>query len=152
MNAVLTRVKRYSIWTGISLLLLVMLLLAAVSTFLATETGSRYVVQQAIRQLSSLPELQLSVGTIRGNLLLGLQLDDLDFSSPAAQVQIGSLRAGWDPFSLFGGTLQLAELELQNIDVVVPQGTDNSDPGLTNPLADFGFAPLPIGLSWDAWH
>ncbi len=146
MNAVLTRVKRYSIWTGISLLLLVMLLLAAVSTFLATETGSRYVVQQAIRQLSSLPELQLSVGTIRGNLLLGLQLDDLDFSSPAAQVQIGSLRAGWDPFSLFGGTLQLAELELQNIDVVVPQGTDNSDPGLTNPLADFGFAPLPIGL------
>lgn len=146
MSIVLGRVKRYSIWVGISLLLLVMLLLTAVSTFLATETGSRYLVQQAIRQVNNLPELELSVGTIRGNLLQGLQLSDLGVSSPAVQVQVASLSADWDPFSLFGGTLQLAELDLRTIDVVLPQAADNSGPGPNNPLADFSFAPLPIDL------
>lgn len=146
MSSTLPRVKRYLIWAAISMLLLVMLLLAAISTFLATETGSRYLVQQGIRQVDKFADMQVSVAAIRGNLLQGLQLDSLDLNTPAIRIEVSRVNASWDPFSLFSGTLQLAVLDLQQATLTLPVAESDADSAATNPLAGFSFPPLPVNI------
>lgn len=137
---------RYATWTAITLVLLLLLLLTVISTFLATEGGSRQITRWGIAQLEQLEGLSISVGTIRGNLLQGLQFQEIDVLTPDLQVRGNSVSASWNPFSLLGGNLQLSELHLNTINVVLEDSTGSESSG-SNPVATFEFSALPIDIS-----
>lgn len=143
-----SRLRRYTLYSMVCVLLLVILLAAGLSTFLATESGSRVVVNFAAEQISKIEELNVSVGSIRGNMLQGLQLDDISFTGAGVTVAISELVLAWDPFSLFAGQLVLSELRAENITVVqLESDPEPNQSSPTNPIADFSFTPLPVAVT-----
>ena len=147
----LPRLRRYTIYTLITLVLLVLLMAAAVSTFLATETGSRFVAQTAITQVNNLDDISLDVGTIRGNLLQGLQLDQIEFAMPGVNASVVNVAASWNPYSLFAGSFLISELSISGLHLDIPVSEDEpeTDTASTDPLADFTFTPLPVAIVVD---
>lgn len=141
------RRKRYLTWAVLSLLLLVMGFFAVVSTFLATESGSRVITQWGLARAAELEGIEVSVQDIRGNLLQGLRLREIDFTTPAVSVRAESILADWDPFSLLSGNFRLALLQLEEIDVQLVESGGTEPANGESPLASFGFSPLPVGIS-----
>ncbi len=138
---------RYLIWTAISLVLLLMAALATVSTFLATEGGSRVVAEWGLQRLAEVDGVEVSAQNIRGNLLQGLQLSGVSIQTPQAAVQAQSILASWNSFSLLSGSFQLASLQLQGIEVTVRQtGESSTNSPATSPVAELAFTPLPINI------
>lgn len=137
---------RYATWATISLVLLFLLVLTVVSTFLATEGGSRQITRWGISRLEQLEGVEIAVGNIRGNLLQGLQFQEVDVITPTLELQGISISASWNPFSLLSGSFQLSELQLNAINVVL-KDSDNPDPQSGNPLADFQFGALPVNIA-----
>ena len=140
---------RYLIWAGISLLLLFMAVLALISTFLATEGGSRLIAQWGLEQFAEVEGVDISVGEIRGNLLQGLQFSEIDLNTPEVSVQAQSITADWDAFSLLTTDFQLERLYLESVSVTVKDSaSDNAaqiEPA-SSPVSNLEFASLPIGI------
>lgn len=146
MSKLLHSPWRYLIWVWLSLLLLLMAALAAVSTFVATESGSRILTEWGLEQVSQSDGIVVSVDGIRGNLLQGLRLQGLAISTPDVDIRAQSLVADWNSFSLLGGDFQLARLEVDGIEVVVKQSTESTKSDASSPLANVSFSPLPIAF------
>ena len=139
--------KRYLAWTIISLLLLVMAVLTVVSTFLATESGSRIITQWGLARAAEMEGIEVNVQEITGNLLQGLRLREVDFSTAAVDVRAQTVLADWDPLSLLAGNFQLARLQLEEISVQLKDSGGEAEVGAQSPLANFAFAALPVGIS-----
>lgn len=140
---------RFLIWAGISLVLLFMAVLALISTFLATEGGSRLIAQWGLEQFAEVEGVDISVGEIRGNLLQGLQFSEIDLNTPQVSVQAQSLTADWNAFSLFTADFQLERFYLESITVTVEDSASDDDAQtgpLSSPVSNLEFASLPIGI------
>lgn len=139
--------RRYLVWAGISLLLTMMAVVTVVSTLLATESGSRMVTQWGLTRLAAMEDIEVSVQDIRGNLLQGLRLGEVNLVLPAVTVQAGSLLADWDPFSLLTGNFQLSRLHLDAITVQLADTGDAASQSSDSPLQDLQFAALPVDIA-----
>ncbi|MEX2469056.1 MAG: translocation/assembly module TamB domain-containing protein [Pseudohongiellaceae bacterium] len=149
MSVLTGKLRRYLAFTLITLLLLILLVAATVSTFLATETGSRTLVNFALAQANSLEDIDVTVGEIRGNLLQGLQLGSLQFSAAGVIGSVDRLALAWSPNSLFAGRVLLTELQLQTVRVEMPPAGEPPAEAQGDPLADFAFTPLPVAIAID---
>ncbi|MDT8398911.1 MAG: hypothetical protein RQ899_09895, partial [Pseudomonadales bacterium] len=122
----------------IPLLLLAVLLFAVLLT-LRTESGSRWLLREAMDYYSTNTGDRLELGRVSGSLLYGLHLEQFSYAAaPAsgsgagtAEFSIGSLDFSWRPEALLASELRVQSLQLRDVTVNIL----NDD--LTNP------APAP---------
>ncbi len=107
-------------WLVVTLLLLLLTLLWLV----ASETGSRWLLQTAFSEMD-----QLSVAEINGTLLNELHLKQLRYQqSDDFSVALADIRLQWNATELLHGHLQIALLQLNGIDIKGrPAPSEDSD-------------------------
>ncbi len=143
-----SKLRRYTTYTLITLVLVFLLLATTISTFLATESGSRYVANYALATVDAMEDISVSAGDIRGNLLQGLQLQQVEFAMPGVSASIATIAASWNPSSLFAGRFLMSALSIDGLRLALEE-TEPAEPATpgSDPLAGFGFTPLPVTIS-----
>lgn len=102
----MSSIKRLS-WL---IILLCCLLPALLYSLLATTTGSRWIIQQALQ----FSPVNISVSRVTGSLLHELTLYDVELSTPATTVTVGRATLSWRPFELFEQRLSIRSLVLED--------------------------------------
>ncbi|MGZ4992291.1 MAG: translocation/assembly module TamB domain-containing protein, partial [Methylobacter sp.] len=109
----------------ILLIILVLLLMIPVGLLglINSTTGSRWLLQTVFSYLPA----QVSVKAIEGRLLERIVLSDLLYKSDTETVAVKNLVFAWQPSKLFSGTLKIADITLNDVNVSVTE-TAPSEP------------------------
>lgn len=75
---------------------------------LGTKQGNQQLLQWGLGD-------KLRIGSFRGSLLTGLDLQDVDYRDTRQQLTIRTLRLRWQPGALFGGLLYIRQLQAAGI-------------------------------------
>jgi|GEM_PF-1322511 len=137
---------RYLVWALLSLLLLLMAVVAAISTFLATESGSRAIAEWGVDRVNQIDDVELRVTSMRGNLLQGLSLSSVRIDTPQAQISVSEIVTEWDAFSLLRGEFQLALLQLSGVDLLLSGSPSEAAESAQSPVFEIAFEPLPVSI------
>ncbi len=115
-------------WSAISLALLLLGLIALVSSIVATEPGSRWFLQLSSRFLP------LELGDIRGNLLTGLDVSYFDYRQEdngrlTQRYRAEQVSFRWQPFALVYSAVSVQSLQAEKLLLVLPApGEDATEP------------------------
>lgn len=110
---------------------------------LATTTGSRWVVQQAIQY----SQQNVQFDGLTGSLLGELQLSGLTITTAAATVTVNQLSIDWKPLELFEQKLVIQAIDLDTLQVTLQQAPD--DATITSSEQAVVMAELPtLALPW----
>jgi autotransporter translocation and assembly factor TamB len=90
---------------------LALLLLAVLTGLLATQAGSRWLLQRVIDNVPG----KASVGAIHGRLLDHLVLGDVNYADDNQSLSIKKLELRWQPRALFSRRLKINDLIVENI-------------------------------------
>ncbi len=108
-------------WYGLSLLAaLVMLSLMGVIALMATDAGSRWLIQQATLYVPQ----QLTIEGIRGNLISGLIITGIDHRSTMSTTQIKRAELLWRPEALLLGKVSLSSVRLDSLQFTKPRPSE----------------------------
>ncbi len=124
MKRILRKILRWTLLTLLSLLLLLLFLLALIAALVGTEPGSRWVVNLAVKHLP------MEVGTVRGDLLTGLDVSYIDYQlpgeddAPGLGVRVEELSVRWRPVSLLYNTVSVQSLQAASVQVTLPPPGD----------------------------
>lgn len=88
----------------------------------ATETGTRWLAQLAVRFVPG----EFSFGKARGTLLGRLELERLVYDHPAHRLELNSLTLAWQPKALFSRQLKIAEITASGLHYQKLAGTEPS--------------------------
>jgi len=103
---------------------------------LATESGGRWAVQQAARQLPG-----LTLGGVSGTLLDALQLTQLHYrDADGTELQLAELSLRWRPWALTRHELRLTELAMRGLQLRLPESDAAAE---AMPIPEFSL-PLPV--------
>ncbi|MEZ5530097.1 MAG: translocation/assembly module TamB domain-containing protein [Porticoccaceae bacterium] len=101
---------------------------------LATEDGSRWLLEKATRQAG----IEMSWQEVSGTLLDGMQFWELEIRQPELTINADRVSGRWQLSGLFSGTLQIGQLQLDNLVITEsPSGAETPPspwPALTSPL------------------
>ena len=105
------------------LIVMLIVLIIPVSLFglMSSEKGSHWLLRQVF---SALPA-KVSVVAIEGRLLDRIVLTDFHYQSDTETIAINNLAFAWQPYELFSGTLKIADVTLNGLNVSV---TETKDP------------------------
>ena len=114
------------------------LLLSLVMSFVwlaSTESGLRYLYQQAQRQLPA----ELSIEKIDGRLLGPIKLNGVRYRQNGGQINAEQLTLAWQPAALLSGELVISRLQLQsiNVELAEPEPSDQQSSTTDTNLSDF---------------
>lgn len=125
------------------LVALILVSLVGLIAFLATETGSRWLIQQALTHIPP----QLTIGSIQGNVVSGLVLTgvELHHASKTTRIQRAELR--WRPETLLLGRISLRTLYITQLSFDKPEP---SPIPLIEELRSSTGLRLPLTLSVEA--
>jgi len=87
-----------------------------------SETGSRWLLQQFLSRLPA----QVSVASIEGRLLDGIQLAELRYQSDTETIAIKNMVFSWQPSALFSGTLKIVDVSLNGLEVSLGERKDQT--------------------------
>jgi len=113
--------RHVAVWFGWLLGLSVVVLFIGFVWATATQSGSRWLMDQAEQRLP------VSVGTVQGNLWQGLSLTDLNWhptDGPQLKVHKASVNLGWQLFWQF--ELQVQTLHLSGVRIVLPASSSTA--------------------------
>ncbi|MDO9106202.1 MAG: translocation/assembly module TamB domain-containing protein [Methylovulum sp.] len=119
-------------------LMLALMLPVGLLGLMASESGSRWLVLQ----LFSSPSLGVSVAGIQGRLLDRIELNDLRYHGVTETIAIKRLVLAWQARALLLGTLRIADLSVDGVDVTSRSANDPDKSGFD---ANTGFS-LPVQL------
>lgn len=145
MSILQSRLLRYSLMTLGALFAMLLTTLTLITLAIYTESGSRRVTLAAIDRANQLEGIQLRVNGISGNLLSGLTLSGLSAEIPGVTIDAQSVRASWNPYSLFSGSFYLSELGISDLTVTLPAADPAAPPTEIIPLLRIN--PPPINLA-----
>lgn len=97
------------------ILLLILALPLAGLGLLASNTGSRWLLEVA---LAALPA-QTKVSEIEGNLLEQIKLTHLHYESADERIAIEELNLAWQPMQLLAGRIKLIDIQLNGVDILI---------------------------------
>lgn len=127
----------------IALLLLVVAPLGGVLAVLGTETGTRWLLIEALSRTADEWRLQ----AVRGDLLSTLELDQLYWRSGESSLALDSTRLAWQPSALFTGLLHVEELRVVGVRVTAPAGEPEPEPAGPPSVPE-----LPLAVRIDRLH
>lgn len=115
---------------------LLVLCAGALSILTVSETGSRWLIRQAL--IYAPGELQIS--NISGRLVSGLTLTGLSYRLDEAELDIAQLTLGWRAADLVGGTVRVRQLVARDVYYREPAAAPDAEPfalpeRITLPLA-----------------
>ncbi|MBI3145788.1 MAG: translocation/assembly module TamB domain-containing protein [Pseudogulbenkiania sp.] len=125
-------------WLGVSVLALLLTLAALAGWATSSEQGFAW----AWRSAAALSHGRLGVGTVRGTLWQGFELQRLRWQDPARVLEVERLRLDWLPAALWRGTLHLTRLELGHVRFTSKAAAPAAPPRLPESLA----LPLTVAL------
>lgn len=99
----------------IILFALVLILPAVMTGLLATEAGSRWLLQRVIDHVPG----KASVGAIHGRLLDHLILSDVNYADDSQTLSLKKLELRWQPRALFSRRLKINDLIVENIAITL---------------------------------
>ncbi len=113
-----------SLFGGFPLFLLLLLLWLS-----GTQSGLRTLLGLVVELA---PE-QIQVGRVEGRLLGRFLVTDLSIHLPAVALRIGHIDLDWSPFGILSGTLSIAEIRAEDVDLVLKDSERPSDEALVLP-------------------
>lgn len=102
-------------WVAGIVATLILLLAAAASWLVSTESGARWIVARASPYLPD----ALTLGSVKGTVTSGLQVSSLRWRDEAADVQVDSTILAVQLLPLLGGELTVSSLAARGVDVQV---------------------------------
>ncbi len=129
--------------TFAAILLFLLLLLSAASFLLSTQTGSQWIISQAMQRASS-SGIPLTIDGVEGTIFRGLSFQRISLADEAGNYVIEGLRTSWNPYSLLTGQLLLSDLWISSLRVELLSSSEEAGSKL-----DIGVVsnPLPIGVT-----
>ena len=126
-------------------LLALLLVLSVASALVATQTGSRWLLNKAIATLND-ESRSLRYDSAQGTLLWGMTLGNLHYRQGDNRVQVGSLALEWNPTALLARSLLVDRVVISDLDVLWhASDSPPSEEPFSDPLA--GILPLPVDIS-----
>ena len=116
--------RRYLLWF---ILLLVIGLPLSIYGLLATEAGTRWLLQQVAERTRS-AEFSLQLGRVEGNLLHQLSVQNVQIKTAAEQVLVDRMVLRWNPASLRHFRLHIHALELSGVRTQIEPATGSAQP------------------------
>lgn len=110
-------------WLLIAVLALMLGLSALAASLVATERGSRWLLQQLAQQVPG-----LEVQGIHGRLLDRVALDRLNYSSPGLSVEVTGAQLEWEPLALLQRRVQVKALDVERIELRPGEVEDQPGP------------------------
>lgn len=140
-----TRLLRLFFVSTVVVLIVVLVGLILISTLLSTNTGSQWLLNQALARVQS-DTLELTVGRSLGTLLSGLDLQGVQLAQGDNTVTIDRLQSHWNPMTLLRREFALDLLSIKGVNVHWQSAANGSEPTYlgSDPFATF--LPLPIDL------
>ena len=128
-----------------AVLLVVLLVLFVSSALVATQTGSRWLLDKAVATLND-DSRALSYGSADGTLLWGMTLGNLHYQQGDNSVQVNALELAWSPTALFARSLQVDRIVINGLELRWHASEASpSDEPFSDPLA--GILPLPMEVN-----
>ncbi len=130
----------------LTLVMLTILPPALAFALLASEAGSRWLVEIALRHTQGM----VSVAGIKGNLLDRVELDSLRVQHGGLELSIEQSVLDWRPWALLDGTLHIETLSLRGWELTPPPAAAEDDKGQeSGPIALPERIELPLRLRID---
>jgi len=123
-NTLWARLKNTSRWKKavLGIFLCVSLIVLTLSLLVATQTGTRWVVEKAASFA------QVKLGQMNGNLLTGLDVASVDYDQKGIIIHAEKISFRWQPLSLFYTSVSVQSLSAENIRVQLPPAIDEPEP------------------------
>ncbi len=96
------------------------IVLYLVAAFISTETGSSWLMYR----LASYGSENLTIKTVRGNLLSGLSLYEVNHDTNQFKTRIEHVEFDWRPLSLLRGKLHITNLHMKGISLFLPSSAE----------------------------
>lgn len=125
-------------------LVLFLTLLAGSGLYYLLDTSSG--LRQAARAATLLSARALAVGQVEGRLLSAWSFRDLKITTPAADISCGRLSFDWRPGQLWDGTLHIAGIGLEDVEIKLKAGRSDNKPPAQSPPFSLPPALLPFPL------
>lgn len=113
----------------LSLCLSIAIALAAIVGLAATEAGTCWLAQAAVR----LAPGELSIGQIRGTLLRQLELEQVRYRLPHHRLELAHLTLAWQPKALFSKHLAIEEITASGLNYQGPAASEAKPAPVTLP-------------------
>ena len=125
-NTFWSTIKNTSRWKKVVLgiLLCVSLIVLTLSLLVATQTGTRWVVEKAASFA------QVKLGQMKGNLLTGLDVASVDYDQKGIVIRAEKISFRWQPLSLLYTSVSVQSLSAENILVQLPPSVDEPEPDI----------------------
>lgn len=114
---------------------------AALFTLVATEAGSRWLLEMASRASSE----RFSYQSVQGDLLSELQFSKLEVRAADHRAQAGRLIFRWRPLALLAGRLHVQRFSLTQVDYAAPDADPDTAPADAQPMD----VSIPIAIQID---
>ncbi|MFK7863203.1 MAG: translocation/assembly module TamB domain-containing protein [Pseudohongiellaceae bacterium] len=123
--------------------------LSLVSIVVLTDAGSRWIVVKIVERAKQASGAETTWSRIEGNLFRGLELSQVEISSPSFKASGKKVSAAWNPFSVLQGSFVISELVGSGIEV--EQFENGSKDGAASQLGDSlnVLEQLPIEITID---
>jgi translocation and assembly module TamB len=115
----LLKLLRYALLSTLLIIIFGLSLLA----ILATEGGSRFILQQVADFMGE----DLEIGAVHGNLLRGLQLQQVHYQQAELKAQIAELSLVWQPQALFEQRAHIEKLHINGIELHLPPADPDAE-------------------------
>ena len=91
-----------------------------VAAFISTETGSSWLIYR----LASYGPENLTIKNVRGNLLSGLSLNEVNHDTNQLKTRIEHVEFDWHPLSLLRGKLHITNLQMKGVSLFLPSSAE----------------------------
>jgi translocation and assembly module TamB len=103
-------------------LLVVTVLILSISAIVATQSGSRWAMQKIS------VATQVTLGEIRGNLLTGLDVANVNYDKNELSVSAKNIKFRWQPFALFYASVSVQSFMAETVRIKIPPKKDQTEP------------------------
>ena len=138
--------KKTLAWTGIVLVVLVLLVVGAIAWVITTESGTRFAAARATAVMGD----KLAIGAVDGSIAGPLRITDLRYRDPAAGIDasVAQLELDLVLSDLWHRLVHVGRLDVSGIDVLKTEPTEPPPP--EEPSRPFSLQP-PIGIAVDSF-
>ena len=134
------RVIRWLLKWASRLLILLLIVVAIVYFIVGTQTGLNLVWSSVESRLPA----ELHVGSLKGNLISRLVIQDLSYQHDAATVSLQSLEIRWNALALLRKRLSIHDISVQGLQAIIKPGEASTTPA-SSEKSDFDVDNL---LAW----
>ncbi len=123
-------------WTGGVLFAITLTALIGITWLVATQSGARWLLAQASSRLPA----ALSIGSVDGTLIRGLQFRNVAWQDPSAAASIAELATHVELLPLLKREVRITTLALENVTITISEGAGNTE--ASDPLS----VDIPVRL------